>query len=128
MLGSLPVPGPVDEVVLLLAALPLLVFYRRPLAEAWRQAGDPRAVGAEFRRSPRWQPTSLRGRLTVVLGLLATLVWSCLLFGIGLDDLTNGDTRPGVIFSVVVLSLLVVAATWVVWRLVAPHVRRLVRH
>jgi hypothetical protein len=44
-LGLLPIPGPFDEIVLLLAALPLAVFYRRSLAEAWRQAGDDRRGG-----------------------------------------------------------------------------------
>jgi hypothetical protein len=38
-LGLLPIPGPFDEVVLILVALPLAAFYRRPLAEAWQQAG-----------------------------------------------------------------------------------------
>ncbi len=37
-LGLLPIPGPVDEIVLLVAAIPLALFYRRNLAEAWRQA------------------------------------------------------------------------------------------
>jgi hypothetical protein len=37
--GLLPVPGPFDEAVLLLAALILLVFYRPQLREAWREAG-----------------------------------------------------------------------------------------
>lgn len=42
-LGLLPIPGPLDEVVLLLVAVPLGLFYRRPLADAWRQAAaDPR--------------------------------------------------------------------------------------
>ena len=36
--GLLPLPGPFDEVVLLLVAVPLALFYRRPLAQAWRQA------------------------------------------------------------------------------------------
>jgi hypothetical protein len=39
-LGLLPIPGPVDEAVLLVAAVPLALFYRRPLREAWRAAGD----------------------------------------------------------------------------------------
>ena len=39
-LGLLPIPGPFDEVILILVALPLAVFYRRPLAEAWQQAGS----------------------------------------------------------------------------------------
>lgn len=39
-LGLLPIPGPFDEAVLVLVAVPLALLYRRPLAEAWRQAGD----------------------------------------------------------------------------------------
>jgi hypothetical protein len=39
-LGLLPVPGPFDDIVLLIAAIPLGLFYRRPLAEAWRRSGD----------------------------------------------------------------------------------------
>jgi hypothetical protein len=38
-LGLLPIPGPFDEAVLILVAVPLAAFYRRPLIEAWRQAG-----------------------------------------------------------------------------------------
>ncbi len=57
-------------------------------------------------------------RLTAVLALVAAIVWSCLLFGIGLDDLTNDHTRPGVIFSVVALPLVIVAAAYAVARLV----------
>jgi hypothetical protein len=38
-LGLLPIPGPVDEVVLLIAAIPLATFYRHPLREAWQRAG-----------------------------------------------------------------------------------------
>jgi len=37
-LGLLPIPGPFDEVILILVALPLVLFYRRPLVEAWRAA------------------------------------------------------------------------------------------
>jgi hypothetical protein len=40
LLGLLPVPGPFDEIVLLIAAVPLGLFYRRPLAEAWRRSGE----------------------------------------------------------------------------------------
>ena len=36
--GLLPIPGPFDEAILVLVAVPLALFYRRPLAEAWRQA------------------------------------------------------------------------------------------
>jgi hypothetical protein len=39
-LGLLPIPGPVDEAVLLIVAIPLGLFYREPLADAWyRSAG-----------------------------------------------------------------------------------------
>jgi hypothetical protein len=36
--GLLPIPGPLDEAVLLLVALVLFVFYRRELREAWKRA------------------------------------------------------------------------------------------
>ena len=36
--GLLPIPGPVDEAVLLVLALILFAFYRRPMREAWLQA------------------------------------------------------------------------------------------
>jgi hypothetical protein len=38
MLALLPVPGPFDEAVLLLVAIPLLIFYRGPMREAWQRA------------------------------------------------------------------------------------------
>ena len=37
-LGLLPIPGPVDEIVLIIVAVPLAIFYRGPLKEAWHQA------------------------------------------------------------------------------------------
>jgi hypothetical protein len=37
--GLLPIPGPLDEAVLLLVALILLVFYRSELRDAWERAG-----------------------------------------------------------------------------------------
>ena len=37
-LALLPIPGPFDEAVLLLLALPLFVFYRRSLKDAWQQS------------------------------------------------------------------------------------------
>ena len=37
-IALLPIPGPLDEAVLLLLAPILFVFYRGPLREAWRQA------------------------------------------------------------------------------------------
>ena len=36
-LALLPIPGPVDEIVLILIA-PLFLAYRRPLSEAWSAA------------------------------------------------------------------------------------------
>ena len=39
-LGLLPIPGPLDEVLLVLVAVPLGLFYRRPLAEAWSRAAE----------------------------------------------------------------------------------------
>lgn len=41
-LGLAPIPGPFDEAVLLIAAVPLALFYRGPLIEAWRHAAEPR--------------------------------------------------------------------------------------
>ncbi|TML89923.1 MAG: hypothetical protein E6G08_04595 [Actinobacteria bacterium] len=38
VVGLLPVPGPFDEAVLLVAAGILFVFYRGPMREAWRTA------------------------------------------------------------------------------------------
>jgi hypothetical protein len=40
-LGLLPIPGPFDEAILLLVAVPLAIFYRRPMREAWAQAVSP---------------------------------------------------------------------------------------
>ncbi len=36
--GLAPIPGPLDEAVLLLVALILFLFYRRELTQAWKQA------------------------------------------------------------------------------------------
>ena len=38
-ISLLPIPGPVDEAVLLLVAPVLFVLYRGPLRDAWREAG-----------------------------------------------------------------------------------------
>ncbi|HEU5216130.1 MAG TPA: hypothetical protein VFU30_11370 [Gaiellaceae bacterium] len=46
-LGLLPIPGPLDEAVLILVSVPLALFYRRPLAEAWVRAGDAEFGSAE---------------------------------------------------------------------------------
>jgi hypothetical protein len=37
-IGLLPIPGPIDEAVLLLVAPIFLVFYREPMRNAWEQA------------------------------------------------------------------------------------------
>ena len=37
-LGLAPIPGPFDEALLLIVAVPLALFYREPLVEAWRRA------------------------------------------------------------------------------------------
>jgi hypothetical protein len=39
--GVLPIPGPIDEAVLLIAGLVLWAFYRESLSEAWSQATVP---------------------------------------------------------------------------------------
>ena len=38
-LGLAPIPGPLDEALLLIVAVPLGLFYRVPLADAWRRSG-----------------------------------------------------------------------------------------
>ena len=42
-LGLAPIPGPFDEALLLLVAVPLALFYREPLAEAWKRVAVGRA-------------------------------------------------------------------------------------
>ena len=38
-IGLLPIPGPVDEAVLILVVAPaFLAFYREPMREAWEKA------------------------------------------------------------------------------------------
>ena len=37
-LALLPIPGPVDEAILLVIAPILFAFYREPMREAWRSA------------------------------------------------------------------------------------------
>ena len=39
--GLLPIPGPVDEAVLLVVAAVAWLFYREPLRDAWLAAGRP---------------------------------------------------------------------------------------
>jgi hypothetical protein len=40
VVGVAPIPGPIDEVVLLLVAIVLFVFYRPMAVEAWRRADE----------------------------------------------------------------------------------------
>ena len=44
--GLLPIPGPVDELVLLLVA-PVLLLYRQPLREAWANAARSATAAAD---------------------------------------------------------------------------------
>jgi hypothetical protein len=37
-LGLAPIPGPFDEVLLLIVVVPLASFYRGPLSDAWHRA------------------------------------------------------------------------------------------
>lgn len=39
-IGLLPIPGPVDEAVLLLIAPVFVALYRRPMRDAWRRATE----------------------------------------------------------------------------------------
>jgi hypothetical protein len=39
--GLLPIPGPVDEVALLIVGLLMWVFYRDRFREAWKSAANP---------------------------------------------------------------------------------------
>lgn len=39
-LGLLPIPGPLDEALLVLIAPIFLAFYREPLREAWSRAAQ----------------------------------------------------------------------------------------
>lgn len=52
--GALPVPGPFDEILLLLVAAILWLFYRDQLREAWRSAAtaQPDAVRADGEDPP----------------------------------------------------------------------------
>jgi hypothetical protein len=52
--GIAPLPGPLDEAVLLLVAGVLWLFYRDRLAEAWQQAATP-----YFANPPRTVGTTL---------------------------------------------------------------------
>ena len=53
-IALLPIPGPVDEAVLLLLAPILLVFHRASVREAWLEAPDP--VGVRKGTGPAVDP------------------------------------------------------------------------
>ncbi len=40
-LALLPIPGPVDEAILIFIAPVFYVFYREPMRDAWDRAQDP---------------------------------------------------------------------------------------
>jgi hypothetical protein len=40
-LGLAPIPGPLDEALLVIVAIPLALFYREPLRDAWSRANIP---------------------------------------------------------------------------------------
>jgi hypothetical protein len=40
-LGLAPIPGPFDEALLLIVAVPLALLYRGPLTDAWRHSAKP---------------------------------------------------------------------------------------
>jgi hypothetical protein len=40
-IGLLPIPGPIDEAILLLIAPIFTIFYREPMRDAWQQARGP---------------------------------------------------------------------------------------
>ncbi len=44
LFGLLPIPGPFDEAVLLIATPLLYVFGRQPMREAWRRADPARSL------------------------------------------------------------------------------------
>ena len=62
-LGLAPIPGPFDEALLLAAAVPLAVFYRGPLANAWARAGVRKAPPGGRAAQPRPSPMSRPGGL-----------------------------------------------------------------
>jgi hypothetical protein len=47
--GLLPIPGPFDEVALVIVGLLLWAFYREPLGQAWTQASAPNVATAPER-------------------------------------------------------------------------------
>jgi hypothetical protein len=63
-------------------------------------------------------------RATLAVVVVCALAWCLLLFGIGLDDLTNRHTEPGLIFAVITLALAIAALLYALYRLAIPSLRR----
>lgn len=61
--GLMPLPGPFDEVILLLVAIPLLVLYRQRLRQAWQQTGGEGAGGPGATASGRVAETVAASRV-----------------------------------------------------------------
>lgn len=59
-IGMLPLPGPLDELILLLVAIPLVLFYRRSVRDAWQRAGATVAL----RAARPYKPDDLASRGT----------------------------------------------------------------
>jgi hypothetical protein len=51
-IALLPIPGPVDEVVLILIAPVFFILYRKPMREAWSQAADADPAAQVSSRTP----------------------------------------------------------------------------
>ena len=60
--GLLPIPGPFDEAVLLIVAIPLGLFYRGPLKEAWQRAQNGKRLKLKARSRPEPQAARLSVR------------------------------------------------------------------
>lgn len=56
-----------------------------------------------------WPGRSARRYLVWALAVVAALAWTGLLMGIGIDDLSDGDHKPGVVLSIVLLALAIAA-------------------
>jgi hypothetical protein len=55
-IGLAPVPGPIDEIVLLLVGGILWLFYRDQLREAWRHSERPSSITRSSRSPPKRAP------------------------------------------------------------------------
>jgi hypothetical protein len=58
-IGLVPIPGPIDEAVLVLIAPVFVIFYREPMREAWQksfQAPDSHPEGRRIAEAPLAAP------------------------------------------------------------------------